>query len=146
MLMQPAFIRLVDNIRHFLDVSAWKGTYRDVLIWSANTTDETKAIVISLLGELETATPEQASQIRATLAELPTPHPGYHLCLQRQDQQINVDLWELCYQICFLDYTSEEETVNIDTSLLDDQENVDWHELDNKVKRLVEKVFVNLPT
>ncbi len=48
-LMQPAFIRIVDNIRKHLDISKWKGSYHDVLIWPAGTTDETKSIVIQLL-------------------------------------------------------------------------------------------------
>jgi hypothetical protein len=145
LLMQPAFIRVVDNIRKQLDVSSWKGTYQDVLVWSPGTTSETKAKVTRLIQELETATPEQADEIRRTLAKLPVPHPGYHLCLQRQDQQVNLDLWELCYQVCFRDYVSGMMVVSIDTSLLDDAGEVDWNKLDLKTKNLVEEVFGNLP-
>jgi hypothetical protein len=145
LLMQPAFIRVLDNIRKLLDNSTWTGTYQDVLIWSADTTDETKAIVMRLLQELETATPEEQDKIRQTLAKLPTPHPGYHLSLQRQEQQVNVDLWELCYQVCFLDYSPVNATVNIDTSLIDEMGDVDWQRLDFKVKELVGQVFENLP-
>jgi len=29
LLMQPTFIRIIDNIRNQLDESAWKGTYED---------------------------------------------------------------------------------------------------------------------
>lgn len=145
LLMQPAFIRVVDNIRKQLDVSSWKGTYHDVLVWPANTTEETKAIVTRLLQEMETATPQQADEIRDTLARMPMPHPGYHLRLQRQEQQVNVDLWELCYQVCFLDYTPEQETADIDTSLIDDAGEVDWLRLEAKTKELVEQVFASLP-
>uniref|UniRef100_UPI00312C71B2 hypothetical protein n=1 Tax=Escherichia coli TaxID=562 RepID=UPI00312C71B2 len=77
LLMQPAFIRVVDNIRKQLDESAWKGTYKVVLVWAADTSDETKAIVTQLLQEMEGATPEQSDLIRQSLANLPTPHPGY---------------------------------------------------------------------
>ncbi|MGB3654648.1 MAG: hypothetical protein WBA41_26055 [Rivularia sp. (in: cyanobacteria)] len=145
LLMQPTFIRVVDNVRKLLDNSSWKGTYHDVLIWSAATSDETKAIVTRLVQELETATPEQAEQIRETLAKLPTPHPGYHLCLQRQEQQVNVDLWELCYQVCFVEYTLGNDTVDIDTSLLDETGNVEWNLLDIKAKLVVEEMFASLP-
>ncbi len=145
MLMQPAFIRVVDNIRKQLDVSPWKGTYQDVLIWSPGTTEETKATVTRLVEELETATPEQADEIRRTLAKLPMPHPGYHLCLQRQEQQVNVDLWELCYEVCFRDYVSGYEAVAVDTSLIDEQGDVDWNRLDLMAKELVERVFAKLP-
>jgi predicted metal-dependent phosphoesterase TrpH len=145
LLMQPAFIRVVDNLRKQLDESAWKGTYQDVLIWPANTTDEIKALVTQLLEEMETATLERADAIRETLASLPMPHPGYHLCLQRQDQQISIDLWELCYQVCFINYSPESETVNIDPSLIDELGEVDWQQLEEKTKELVGQVFANLP-
>ncbi len=146
LLMQPAFIRVVDNIRKLLDVSSWKGTYQDVLIWPPDTTDDTKALVTKLLQELEAATPEKAVEIRETLARMPVPHPGYHLCLQRQEQQISVDLWDLCYQVCFLDYNPfSDNTVDIDTSLIDETGDVDWNALDVKAKGLVEQVFANLP-
>lgn len=145
MLMQPAFIRVIDNIRKQLDTSAWKGTYQDVLVWAADTSNETQAIVTRLLQEMETATPSERDDIKQTLAKLPTPHPGYHLCLQRQDQQVSVDLWELCYQVCFLDYGTGDEAVNIDTSLIDETGDVDWLRLEAKTKDLVEQVFASLP-
>ena len=146
MLMQPAFIRVVDNIRKQLDVSSWTGTYHDVLIWPASTTDETKAIVTELLQEMETATPEQADDIRKTLSGLPMPHPGYHLRLQRQEQQVTIDLWDLCYQVCFLNYSPDAEAAAIDTSLFDEMGEVDWQHLEVKTKEIVEQVFASLPT
>ncbi|MGB3636754.1 MAG: hypothetical protein WBA39_04060 [Rivularia sp. (in: cyanobacteria)] len=146
LLMQPTFIRVVDNVRKLLDNSSWKGTYHDVLTWAAGTSEEKIAIVTQLVQELETATPEQGSQIRETLAKLPTPHPGYHLCLQRQEQQVNVDLWELCYQVCFVEYTLSDDTVDIDTSLIDESGDVEWNLLDKKAIRVVEAMFASLPS
>jgi hypothetical protein len=146
LLMQPTFIRVVDNVRKLLENSSWKGTYHNVLTWAAGTSEETKAIVTQMVQELETATPEQAEQIRETLAKLPTPHPGYHLCLQRQEQQVNVDLWELCYQVCFVEYNLSDDTVDIDTSLIDESGDVEWNLLDRKAFRVVEEMFANLPS
>ena len=145
MLMQPAFIRVIDNIRKHLDTSNWKGTYHDVLIWPPNTNDETKAIVTNLVEEMETATPEKLQEIRDNLALLPMPHPGYHLRLQRQEHEINVDLWDLCYQVCFLNYAPANTLVDIDTSLFDQSGEVDWLILESKTKQLVKQVFDNLP-
>ncbi len=151
LLMQPAFIRVVDHIRQHLDQSAWKGTYQDVLIWPPGTTDETKAIVTQLLQQLEAASPVETAEIKQALTKLPTPHPGYHLCLQRQgSQQVSVDLWELCYQVCFRNYSpsldeSPSREVKIDTSLIDETDDVDWQLLDAKAGELVEQVFANLP-
>ena len=145
LLMQPTFIRIIDNIRKLLDKSSWKGTYHDVLIWAAGTSDETKARVTQLVQDLETATPEQAQAIRETLRLLPTPHPGYHLCVQRQEEQVNGDIWELCYQVCFIRYTQSDDTVDIDTSLIDETGDVEWNLLDKKSIRVVEEMFASLP-
>jgi len=146
LLMQPAFIRVIDHIRKQLEESTWKGTYQDVVIWPAGTTEDIKAIVTQLLQELEAAATEEAVEIRRTLAGLPRPHPGYELCLQRQDEEVRVDLWELCYQVCFRNYTpSLEEEVDIDTSLIDETGDVDWQQLDVKAQELVRQVFANLP-
>jgi predicted metal-dependent phosphoesterase TrpH len=144
-LMQPAFIRIIDNLRKQLDVSSWKGTYQDVVVWASDISDETKTLVMRLLTEMETATSERSAEIRDILAKLPVPHPGYHLCLQRQDQQVVIDLWDLCYQLCFHDYVPGNEFIDIDTSLIDETGEVDWNLLDQKAKNLVEEMFAKLP-
>lgn len=144
LLMQPAFIRVIDNIRKQLDQTSWKGTYRDVLVWAEGTPEETKAIATQLQQQLAIATPEQAVEIEAQLSQLPQPYPGYELCLQKHDHQINVDLWQLCYQICFLNYEqleSGDEAVEIDTSLIDETGDVDWQQLDAKAQQLVAQIF-----
>lgn len=150
LLMQPTFIRVIDHIRAQLDESAWKGTYQDVLIWPDGTADETKNIVTQLLHQMKTASPEELVEIEQALSHLPTPYPGYQLCLQRQGlQQVSVDLWELCYQICFRNYSpsgsAATSAVEIDTSLIDETGDVDWQRLDGKTGELVEQVFANLP-
>jgi hypothetical protein len=73
------------------------------------------------------------------------PYPGYHLLLQRQQEQVNIDLWDLCYQVCFLNYSPENTAVDIDTSLIDEYGDVDWQYLENKTQILVEQVFASLP-
>ena len=144
-LMQPAFIRVIDNIRKQLDVCDWKGTYQDVLTWPANTTDETKALVTQLVQNMETATIAQIEEIKKTLTSLPMPYPRYHLLLQRQQEQVNIDLWDLCYQVCFLNYSSQNTAVDIDTNLIDEYGDVNWQYLENKTQELVKQVFANLP-
>ncbi|MBN3958913.1 hypothetical protein [Nostoc sp. NMS8] len=144
-LMQPAFIRVIDNLRKLLDESPWTGTYHDVLIWPPSTTDEIKALVTELLQSMETATPQEADEIRQTLARLPMPHPGYHLRLEHQQQQASIDLWELCYQVCFIKYSPVQESADVDTSLIDEFGEVDWLRLDAKAKELVEQAFAKLP-
>ncbi|MBC6481487.1 MAG: hypothetical protein GDA56_30750 [Hormoscilla sp. GM7CHS1pb] len=110
LLMQPALLRVVDNIRKQLENSDWTGTYEDVQ----------------------------------------TPIPGYNLCLQHQDQQIDVDVWELCYEVCFRDYKAhsqlESQEVAIDSSLLDITGDVDWQRLEAKTQAIISALFASLPT
>ncbi len=110
LLMQPCLIRLLDNIRKYLEASSWEGTYENVQ----------------------------------------TPIPGYVLCLKMGGNQLTFDLWELCYQICFIDYKpthadAETQEVEIDTSLIDETGDVDWNKLEVKAKKLVEDLLANLP-
>jgi hypothetical protein len=110
MLMQPAFIRILDQVRKQQEQTTWTATYKDVQ----------------------------------------TPIPGYELCLEKQDASVCVDLWELCYQVCFRNYNPthaelESQEVEIDTSLIDETGDVDWQSLDTKAQQLVEKMFADLP-
>ncbi len=156
--MQPAYIRLIDNLRKQLETSNWRGTYRDVSVWADDISDETKATVAQLRTRLETASPDEAATIEQTLSQLPSPYPGYELCLQNGDRQVTVDLWELCYKICFrfgetgvnddpAGISAEaDRPVEIDTDLLEETGDVDWNRLEDKTKRLVSEIFDHLPS
>jgi hypothetical protein len=115
-LMQPALLRVIDNIRKELEESEWKGTYQEVL----------------------------------------EPIPGYHLCLTKQEQTIEVDIWELCYRVCFQDYyplrqhifskdDDRTQEVEIDTDLFDKSGDLDWQSIEFKAQQSVREVFNNLP-
>ncbi|MBW4546641.1 MAG: hypothetical protein KME25_19675 [Symplocastrum torsivum CPER-KK1] len=109
LLMQPALIRIVDQVRKQLEDTTWKATYKDIQ----------------------------------------TPIPGYQLCLEKQDTSICVDLWELCFQVCFRNYKPvhselESQEVEIDTTLIDETGDVDWQCLDTKAQQLVAQVFADL--
>lgn len=111
MLMQPALIRIVDQVGKQLENTTWKATYKDVQ----------------------------------------TPIPGYQLCLEHNGASVCVDVWELCYQVCFRDYSPthterENQEVEIDTRLIDETGDVDWQYLDTKAQKLVERIFTELPT
>ena len=109
LLMQPALIRVIDNIRKQLEQSAWEGTYQ----------------------------------------EITTPYPGYVLCLNYHDQSATINIWNLCFQVCFQNYsgnaTKVAEEVEIDPSLIDETGEVDWHSLETKTQKIVKQVFANLP-
>ena len=110
LLMQPAMIRVLDNIRKQLEESVWTGTYQEVQV----------------------------------------PIPGYQLMLEHQGEQRSVDIWELCYRVCFVNYPPahaqmQSQEVVIDTSLIeDDTSDVDWNRLDAKASQLIQEIFANL--
>ncbi|MBD3562788.1 hypothetical protein H6S82_28675 [Planktothrix sp. FACHB-1355] len=63
---------------------------------------------------------------------------------------MSVNLWDLCYQVCFVDYQPthselESQEVDIDTSLIDETGDVDWERLEVKTRAVVEQVFADLP-
>lgn len=110
-LMQPAYIRVVDNLRKALEDSSWRESYQEVQ----------------------------------------TPIPGYELCLSYQEQEIKINLWELCFEVCFENYQmgtvplDSELQVEVDTSLLDlETGEVDWQKLDQKAQQQVEALFNKL--
>ncbi|MGB3493296.1 MAG: hypothetical protein WBA57_11245 [Elainellaceae cyanobacterium] len=154
LLMQPVFIRVIDNIRKQLEQSTWKGSYRNTEVWAESVSAETQMQVTQLQKELTEATPEHAEAIQQKLEQLPQPFPGYELCLEKGDRHIAVDLWELCYCICFQNYQPDESQADggqsqspvvVDHSLIDDQGEVDWHQLDAKTKERVSAIFAKLP-
>lgn len=147
-LMQPVFIRVIDNLRKQLEQSTWKGTYHNTQTWPENVSDAIKAQVLDLHQQLTaTSDPHAAAAIEHALAQLPRLQTGYELWLEQDERQIKLDLWQLCYQVCFRDYQPEmsDDLIAIDTNLLDEDGEVDWVQLDQKAKHLIEQIFRQLP-
>jgi hypothetical protein len=144
-LMQPALIRIIDNIRKQLEDSDWHGTYQETQIWPEGTSEATLQRFKELQAQLSQATPEAADTLRAELTQLPQPFPGYELHLTQAEQTRVVDVWHLCYCVCFQAYPVSEGAVRVDESIIDRELNdVDWLVLDNKAKAIVEEVFSQL--
>lgn len=144
-LMQPALIRIIDNIRKQLENSDWKGTYQETQIWPEGTEEITLQRFKQLQSQLSTASPEAADAIRSELTQMPQPFPGYELHLTKDQQEHIVDVWELCYCVCFEQYPVEEGPVAIDLSIIDCEVNdVDWLALDTKAKSIVEDIFYQI--
>lgn len=151
LLMQPALIRVLDNIRKQLDESTWAGHYENVQIFPAGTTPAEQNQVMQLQRDLETVSDSsRLVTIQQQLDELPHPYLGYELRLTQGDRTVSVDIWELCYQVCFKHYDRSldpmiEQPIAIDTRLIAHDNEVDWKRLDEKAKKIIETVFANLP-
>ncbi|NEQ48525.1 MAG: hypothetical protein F6K11_00075 [Leptolyngbya sp. SIO3F4] len=143
-LMQPALIRIIDNIRKQLDTSDWQGSYRDDMRWPPETTERQKQQYLALQDMLETAAPADYDQIQSALAQLPSPEHLYTLCLTNKEQQREINIWQLCYQLCNTTNTMDE-PITVDTSLLDlEIGDINWIALDQKAQSLVKRVFQDL--
>ena len=115
LLMQPAFIRILDNIRKQLEESRWKGSFKDVT----------------------------------------HPIPGYLLCLTQGDRSVEIDIWQLCYQVVSNNYTPTLQNLfsaddqssyelEIDDRLLDETGEIDWHLIEAKAQQSVRQIFEHL--
>lgn len=91
----------------------------------------------------------ETSTWQVTYEEIKNPHPTNYLCLQSGDRQLKFDIWDLCYQVCFVNYFGshselETQTVEIDTSLIDLEAGTpDWHRLDRKAKEVIARIFAD---
>ncbi len=130
-LVQPALIRLVDQLRQQLTDSAWKSSYETVEVWPENTPDNQ----------------EQAETEPQILYWL-------YLTLKNSSNEttpIAINLWELCYQICFESYIPvlDRPTIQdfqlgdvaVDRTLFDDDGEVDWNRLDVKAAQVVKAMI-----
>jgi hypothetical protein len=155
LLMQPAFIRLMDHLRHQLEQTDWVGQYETLNQWSEEISPEIQSQVLALLTKLEHCRSlQQQEHLESQLAELPQPIPVHLLHLSKDSAQVTFNLWELCYQICLQAYTpclSRQTFVQLppedlvaDISLFAETGEVDWMALDQKAATLVAAAFAQL--
>ncbi len=146
-LMQPALIRVIDNIRKCLEVSTWVGDYQEAHVWPQGTAEADIQQVKALNTQLARAKPEQVTNLEAQLAKLPQAFPVYELHLTQGDQKKTVDLWDLCYQTCFQRFPVGDQAVAVDMTLWDpEMGDVNWVALDEKAKAIVQHIFADLET
>ncbi|MEL6555005.1 MAG: hypothetical protein AAFQ63_16295 [Cyanobacteria bacterium J06621_11] len=150
-LMQPALIRVIDNIRKQLDQVSWKGGYEEKLIWPEGTTPEQQQEYAALQKVLHGVPPEEHDRVAALMSKLPQPSPIYTLRLKKDNHDDQtVDIWALCYRVCTVtseiatDETNSAEQLKADEHLFDESGEVDWRMLDDKTKQLVEGIFEQL--
>lgn len=146
-LMQPALIRVIDNLRKQLDESSWKGDYEETLVWPEGTTDEQKKTYTDLQQQLHGVPTEEHDRVSALMSDLPQPSPLYTLKLTKPEAaEQSLDVWALCYQVCSLNYSADSEgPLDADVGLLASSGEVDWRKLDDKTKSLIEAQFSALP-
>ncbi len=141
-LMQPCLIRVVDNIRKHTETLDWRSEYLEQVRWPGTATADQRQQVRDLAAQLQDASPEQATALRQQLSQLPTPTPAYELkltegsALTENNRTAALDVWELCFAVCFSGYQPQQ-PVSVDAALLDTDGEINWIALDEKAKALV---------
>ncbi len=121
-LMQPAYIRLVDQIRRQTEENE-----SEILVSYEEVTAPYPSNLLCLQSKVNIRNSDHTDNN-------PTP------------PLLKVDIWDLCFQVCFENYepiaNQSEQPVVIDTSLFDpSNQEVDWNKLDNKAKATINQVF-----
>lgn len=142
-LMQPTLIRLLDNLRKQTEAPGWQSEYVERVLWPTSATAAQKQQVKDLAAQLETADPDLAVDLRRQLSTLPAPVPTYEVRLTHGDETAVMDVWQLCFQVCFCDY-EQAVPVRVDQTLLADDGEVDWIALDEKAKGRVTSMIQQL--
>lgn len=103
---------------------------------------------IRIVGNLQTFL--QDSPWDGDFEDVQEPESGFLLVLTRKGHATQrVLLWELCFQVCFVEYPPQnsEGTVDIDMTFvqLTDEPDLDWAGLDTKVQQVLTTFLAQLP-
>jgi len=135
-LMQPCLIRIIDNLRKATENLDWQSEYTQAQHWPEGTTEAQKQQVAELAAQLDQADADTAPDLEQALRQLPTPTPIYHLRLTQGDRVVTLDVWELCFRLCFVNYVPDQ-PVTVDAGLVEADGEIDWITLDEKAKTLI---------
>ena len=88
----------------------------------------------------------ETSEWTGTYQEIQEPYPGHKLLLTKDENVVTIDIWRLCFQVCFIDYQEDfpDNYIDIDTSLITEDGEVSWLNVDNKTKQIIQNMFTNL--
>jgi hypothetical protein len=135
-LMQPCLIRIIDNLRKATENLDWQSEYTQAQHWPEGTTEVQQQQFAELAAQLDQADADTAPHIEQALRQLPSPTPIYHLRLTQGERVAMLDVWELCFRLCFVDYHPGQ-PVTVDAGLVEADGEIDWITLDEKAKALV---------
>lgn len=143
--LQPSFIRLIDNLRQVLESSDWQHQVDQELLWPEGTSETQQQQWSDLELQLYRASEAEAPALEAQLAALPSPEPRYTLQLEQGDRRHEFDLWELCWQICCPAWQPEGDyDGQVDPQLLTPELECDWDRLEIKTRQFVEQLVQRL--
>ena len=114
-LMQPALIRILDNIRKQLDISQWKGTFKDV-----------------------------THPIPGYLLCLTQGDRSFEVDIWQLCYQVISNNYTATFPHLFSEDDQSSYELEIDDRLLDETGEIDWHLIEAKAQQSVRQIFNNL--
>ena len=154
LLLQPALIRLIDQLRLQLSTSTWQWKYETFEVWPSEVPQAQRNRYAQLQEQLDTAPEQDIEAIEAELAMMIFPIPVYQLDLWRDEAHQRVNMWELCYQICLCQYEPVFEAESLtspsleqfpfDSKLLSEVAEIDWVYLDHRAEEVVSRLLETL--
>jgi hypothetical protein len=154
LLLQPALIRLIDQLRQQMTAASWSWSYDTVELWPDTVSSEVRSQYTTMLQALETASDEEAEMIQDVLETILHPVPLYRLDISLDGVDYQFNLWELCYQICLKEYVPNLSNMTVESPNLDKQTldldlyessgEVDWARLNEKAKTVVSMLMIQL--
>ncbi len=114
-LMQPALIRILDNIRKQLEISQWKGTFKDV-----------------------------THPIPGYLLCLTQGDRSFEVDIWQLCYQVISNNYTATFQHLFSENDQSSYELEIDDRLLDETGEIDWHLIEAKAQQSVRQIFNNL--
>ncbi|MEM9136246.1 MAG: hypothetical protein AAGB01_02690 [Cyanobacteria bacterium P01_F01_bin.42] len=154
LLLQPALIRLIDQLRLQLKAAEWTWSYDTVEVWPDQVPETTRSRYEEMMRALDVASGDDAEAIQDVLDELPQPIPLYRLEITDQSSVPTINMWQLCYQICLKDYTPQLQDMSlmapdlnqndIDSRLTDQDGEIDWDCLNQNAQLVVEKLIASI--
>ena len=154
--MQPALIRLIDQLRQQFTEASIEWTYETTELWPKDVPQSTRQQYQEMTAALEIANDEDADKIYEVLETLPQPVPLYRLEIEQQQEKILMNMWELCYQICLQKYKPKLQRMQVeapnlsgyklDQSLWESSNDIDWEGLDRKAQKVVARMIQSLPS
>ena len=152
--MQPALIRLIDQLRQQFSAESITWTYKTTEHWPEDVPDSTRRQYQEMMQALDVANEEDADKIHAVLETLAQPVPLYELEVELDNEKVHLNMWELCYQICLQKYRPNLQRMQVDApnlssykldkSLWESQSSIDWEALNTKAQKVVKSLLKTL--
>ena len=150
LLLQPALIRLIDQLRQQLTEEKLIWSYETIEVWPDEVPNQVRSQYQEMIQALEKAKGEDALTIQDVLMTLPQPIPLYRLDVTYKETEFAISMWQLCYQICFESYVPvlsdfsvdppDIDNLEVDSQLIDESDQVDWVALNHKAQSVVSEL------